>query len=183
MLRKNMFVFYSFLLFTFICVPVQAQKDSSLDVVKKYIEHLNHNNWSAIPDLWVKDQKEDLIDFIKNKENQINKIGLFNIKTAKLVKSKEPPYKYAENYLPIRYMQKFKNPKVFYVGVDYNVHKEDQFHINGINYFFVVVALENSKWKIVLTPHVPVTSIINDGYGFGTDDEKTFDKRRQKFLN
>jgi hypothetical protein len=27
--------------------------------------------------------------------------------------------------------------------------------------------------KIVLIPLVPVTSIINDGYGFGTDEEKT----------
>ncbi|MEH7403187.1 hypothetical protein V7148_19655 [Gottfriedia acidiceleris] len=29
----------------------------------------------------------------------------------------------------------------------------------------------------------PINSLIRDGYGFGTDDEKTYDERRMKYLN
>jgi hypothetical protein len=45
------------------------------------------------------------------------------------------------------------------------------------------MVLEDGMWKIALTPHVPVQSLINDGYGFGTDDEKTYTERRLKFIN
>jgi hypothetical protein len=45
-----------------------------------------------------------------------------------------------------------------------------------------VTITEDGKRKIVLTPLVPVKSIISDGYGFGTLDEKTFDERRLKFV-
>jgi hypothetical protein len=181
MLRGILFFLFTYLIF--ICLPVQAQTDLSIDVVKMYFEQLDQNNWNSIPNLWVKDQRESLKGFLNSKENQINKIGILNIKEAKLVRWKELPYDYAENYLPSRYMNHFSNKMVYYVGINYKVHIEDQFHINGVNYFFVALALEDGEWKIVFTPHVPVKSIIDDGYGFGTDDEKTFDERRLKFLN
>jgi hypothetical protein len=65
--------------------------------------------------------------------------------------------------------------------VDYKVHKQNKYFINGVNYFFIVLVLQDRQWKIVFTPLVPVSSIIDDGYGFGTEDEKTFDKRRLSF--
>jgi hypothetical protein len=80
-------------------------------------------------------------------------------------------------------MEKFDKPRVFYVGIDYKVHSQNKYFIDGINYFIIAMVLEKGKWKIALTPHVPVGSIIFVGYGFGTEDEMTFDERRERFLN
>jgi hypothetical protein len=154
-----------------------------IKIIQKYFTYLNEKQWNVVPSLWVEEQKQSLEDFLNNKENQKLKHGLYNIKKAKLIRWKEIPYEYGQNYLGNRYMEKFQQPRVFYVAVDYEVHKQDQYFIDGINYFLVALAKENGKWRIVLTPHVPVRSLITDGYGFGTEDEKTFDERRQKFLN
>ncbi|MET3849094.1 hypothetical protein [Paenibacillus sp. OAE614] len=50
--------------------------------------------------------------------------------------------------------------------------------MDSLNYFLIVTVLEESKRKIILVPFVPIRSIIADGYGFGTPDEKNFDERR-----
>ncbi|MFD0616968.1 hypothetical protein ACFQZR_05790 [Paenibacillus sp. GCM10027629] len=133
--------------------------------------------------MWVKEERDTLRGFINNSENQKNKLGLFNINKALLAAWKELPIEYGKHFLPMRYIEKFINPRVFYVAVDYTVYREDKYHINGVNYFLISVALEDNQWKIVLTPHIPVKSIITDGYGFGRDDEKTFDERRIKFVH
>jgi hypothetical protein len=111
-----------------------------------------------------------------------HKVGLFNIKIAHLVASKQIPYEYGKIYLPTRYIESFIAPQIFYVAVDYEVFREDKYHINGVNYFFIVTVVEDGKRKIVITPLVPIKSMISDGYGFGTLDEKTFDERRLKFV-
>jgi hypothetical protein len=170
------------LCFSIVNPAVQAQKDSALFVIQQHIELLNQNNWTAIPALWVKEEQNSLMSFITSSENQKNKLGLFNIKKAHLVAWRELPFEYGKHFLP-RYIEKFTNPRVFYVAVDYSVYREDKYHINGVNYFLVCVASEENQWKIVLTPHVPVNSLITDGYGFGTDDEKTFDERRLRFVH
>lgn len=180
---KKIIVFTSSLLFILFINAVQAEALSAIGVIQSFIDDIDKNKWSEIPNWWTNDQGKDLSDFMKNKENQKYKRGLFNIKQAKLVRWKELPYEYAKNYLPTRYMEKFENPRVFYVGVDYKVYKQNNFFINGINYFFIVVVLQEGEWKIALTPHIPVSSIIYDGYGFGTEDEKTFDDRRLKYIN
>ncbi|MEC0094391.1 hypothetical protein [Paenibacillus macquariensis] len=92
-------------------------------------------------------------------------------------------FEYGKQFLPMRYVEKFTSPRLYYVAIDYSVYREDKFHINGVNYFLICVALEDNQWKIVLTPHVPVKSLIADGYGFGRDVERTFDDRRIKFIH
>ncbi|MFF2448254.1 hypothetical protein ACFVSW_14235 [Neobacillus sp. NPDC058068] len=152
-------------------------------VIKNYIADLNESQWENASSWWVEEQQLELLDFIAEKENQKYKHGLLNIEEAELVRWRELPYEYGKQFLPSRYIEKFTNPRVFYVGVNYIVHIQNSFFINGVNYFFIVMVLEDGEWKIVLTPHVPVRSIIYDGYGFGTEDEKTFDERRIKFNN
>ncbi|MFJ5714482.1 hypothetical protein [Neobacillus sp. NPDC093127] len=152
-------------------------------VIQNYIVDLNNHQWKSASSWWVKEHKKELLDFVADKENQNYKHGLLNIEEAKLVRWKEHPYEYGKQFLPSRYIEKFTNPRVFYVGVNYKVQKQNGFFINGVNYFFIVMVLEDLEWKIVLTPHVPVRSIIYDGYGFGIEEEKTFDERRLKFYN
>jgi hypothetical protein len=159
-----------------------AKDGSSQNLVAIYIKSINEKNWSDIPTLWVKGQRDELIDFFKNNQNTEQKVGLFNIKKAHLLASKQIPYEYGQIYLPTRYIESFKVPQIFYVAVDYEVYREDKYHINGVNYFFIVTVTEDGKRKIILTPLVPVKRIISDEYGFGTLDEKTFDERRLKFV-
>ncbi|WP_052947961.1 hypothetical protein [Aneurinibacillus tyrosinisolvens] len=172
------------LLFLFITtISVQAQENPAFAVVRKYIDTLNQHNWNTIPQLWVKERRKDLADQINSKENQEKKLGFFNIKKAKLVAWKELPPEFGQIYIPPHYVDKFEGMRYFYVAVDYEVHKQNKRRINGLNYFIIVVAKENGEWKIALTPGPPVTHIIHAGYGFGTDDEKTYDERRAMFFH
>ncbi|WP_052947339.1 hypothetical protein [Aneurinibacillus tyrosinisolvens] len=182
MQRRNVSVLLLLLLFM-TTISVQAQESSALTVVKKYIDTLNQHNWSAIPQLWVKERRKDLAQQINDKEYQEKKLGFLNIKKAKLVAWRELPSQYGQIYIPSHYIGKFEDMKIFYITVDYQVHKQNKRGINGLNYFIIVVAKENGKWKIALTPGPPVTSIIHAGYGFGTDDEKTYEERRAKAIH
>ncbi|WHY87189.1 hypothetical protein QNH39_04835 [Neobacillus novalis] len=152
-------------------------------VIKNYIVDLNDHQWENASSWWVKEHKKELLDFVADKENQNYKRGLLNIEEAKIVRWKELPYEYGKQFLPSHYIEKFTYPRVFYVGVNLKVHKQDKFFIDGGNYFLIVTVLEDGEWKIALTPHVPVMSIIRDGYSFGTEDEKTYEERRLKFYN
>ncbi|MGN7170782.1 hypothetical protein ACTHSJ_33465 [Paenibacillus cellulositrophicus] len=159
-----------------------AKNEPRQKTVENYIESINKKNWSIIPDLWVKGNREEMILFLNNKKNEEQKVGLFNIKEAHLIAYKQIPFKYSRIYLPA-YIESQNSPQVFYVAVNYKVYKEDKYHINGLNYFLIVTVLEESKRKIILTPLVPVRSVIADGYGFGTPDERTFEERRLKFVD
>jgi hypothetical protein len=164
--------------------PINAAETMSpIHVINHYYNDLNENQWEKASSWWVEENKNELLGFLANKENQKYKRGLLNIKKAELIRVKELPYEYGQNYLPNRYMEKFNNPRVFYVGVDFKVHKQNEFFIDGVNYFLIAMVFEDGKWKIALTPHVPVGSIIFDGYGFSSEDERTYDERRLKFLD
>ncbi|MFT4417330.1 hypothetical protein ACLM5H_26280 [Fredinandcohnia humi] len=173
------------LLFSLSIFTSQTEGMSAIKVIEGYFNDINESRWSSVDKWYVNESAKEIKSFINNEENQEMKLGLLNIREARLVKLKELPYDYAENFLPNRYMEQYnnQNKKVFYVAVDYTVYHEDQYHINGVNYFFVVLVLEDNNWKIALTPHVPVNIIVSEGYGFGTKDEKTFDERRKKFTN
>jgi len=157
------------------------QKVRPSQIVKEYFQAIDERNWYLIPKLWVKDS--DMLGFIQKKQNQQDKNGFFGIKKAKVKYLKEIPYSYASQYLPTRYLEKFKSPRVFYVGVDLKVYKEDKYALNGVNYYFITTVLEDEKRKIIIQSIPPISSLIEDGYGFGTDDEKTYDTRRMKYLN
>lgn len=155
---------------------------TGLEVIHSYFNDLNENQWAKIHKWFVHGEANMLKSFLYDKENQQNKLGLLNIRKAQLEDWKSIPYHYAENYVPSKSIEQYRDRKVFYVAVDYQVYKENEFMINGVNYFFIVLVLEDHKWRIASTPIVPVKSIIFDGYGFGTEDEKTFDEIRMKFL-
>jgi hypothetical protein len=173
------------LVILFCClIPGTAKGDqtlNSIQVIKHYFDDINQNQWEKATSWWVEEQRQVLLHFISNKVNQQQKLGLLNIKESKLVRWKELSYENGKNYLPNRYMEKFANPRVFYVGVHLKVHTQNEFFIDGVNYFLMAMVEENGEWKIALIPIAPVQSIIYDGYGFGTEDEKTYHIRRLKY--
>ncbi|MDN4608689.1 DUF4829 domain-containing protein [Sporosarcina highlanderae] len=164
--------------------PINAEEIGSPEqVIRSYFDDLNKKQLEKAISRWDKKTEKDLLDFIADRENQIQRLGLFNIEKASLVMWKELPFEYFQQFLPYHYMEKFKNIKVYYVGVDFEVYSQNEYFINGMNYFLIALVQEDGEWKIALSPHVPVRSIISDGYGFGTEDEKTYDERRLKYLN
>jgi hypothetical protein len=181
-LRTRVLVLILFAYFTLFNLPVRGEEPTApINVIKYYIHDLNNNQWENAISWWNKDNRQELLDFIANKENQAHRRGLLNIKKANLVRWKELPYEYGKQFLPDRYIEKFNNPKVYYVGVNYKVHSQNQYFIDGVNYFLIAMVLEDGQWKIALILQVPVKSIISEGYSFGTEDEKTYDERRLKF--
>ncbi|MFC4410318.1 hypothetical protein ACFOZY_07775 [Chungangia koreensis] len=117
----------------------QTEEMLAIKVIEGYFKDINENRWSSVDKWYVNERAKEIKSFLDNEENQKKKLGLLNIKSSRLVKLKELPYDYAEQFLPNRYMEQYDNKikKAFYVAVDYNVYHEDQYHINGINYFLL----------------------------------------------
>ncbi|MBO0587636.1 hypothetical protein [Sporosarcina sp. E16_8] len=177
----NYLRFNVILLLSLSIITSQTERMSEIEVIRGYFNDLNESRWTNVDEWYIKEVANEMKSFMDDKENEEKKVGLLNSRKARLLKWKELPYNYAENYIPSRKLEQYSNKKAFYVAVDYKVYHENEYHINGVNYFLVVLVLEDNNWRIALTPLVPVNSIIFDGYGFGTEDEKTFDVRRLKF--
>jgi hypothetical protein len=144
-----------------------------ISVVEKEISYENSNNWSEIPSLWVASKKQELIDFFSNPENEKNKVGLYTIKKSQLVSWKEFPGDIAQSFSNINdYITQYGTAKVYYLAIDYQVHKQSQFFRNGINYLLAIVVQENEQWKIAEMSVAPVDIIVSRGIGFGTAHEK-----------
>lgn len=143
------------------------------DVVKKEISLEDSNQFTEIPALWVTTMEQPLKVFISNDKNKKNKSGLFTIKHARLILWKEFSYEIAKNIYNLNpYVSQYGSVKVYYLAVDYEVHKPNEFYKNGINYFLAIIAKENGQWKIAELPIAPVPLIVSKKVGFGTAHEK-----------
>ncbi|MDG5787327.1 hypothetical protein QA612_07455 [Evansella sp. AB-P1] len=160
-------------------------KESEISLAEKtisnYFQDVGEERWSEIGKWFVEDRKKDIEVFLSNEENEIRRRGFFNIKKAELVKSKELPNDYGKQFIPGHLIEGYDNLKFLYVAVDFDVHEQNEYHIDGMNYFLVITVLEEKEWKIALTPHVPVNTVIDDGYGFGDEEEKTYTERRLSY--
>lgn len=62
-------------------------------------------------------------------------MGIFNVKSAKVVGKREIPLEVASAFTDVpRYVAKYGQAKVYYVAVDYTVFQEIKYYMNGINY-------------------------------------------------
>lgn len=176
------------LIFNLMALPAYAlnsndaiNKPSSIkQVIYQEVAAENNNNWSAISNSWVEDQKETMLSFIANKENKDNFIGLFNIRSAKISEIKEIPNHSANKFVDVdKYLDEYRDIKVFYVGIDYTVYNESMFYYNGVNYRLAVLVLENGEWKLAEMGDAPVEAIVASKIGFGSPEEKTAKKIHQ----
>lgn len=147
----------------------KAQAASSpFSVMEDFIKYENQQEWSKIPALWDKVNEKSLKSFVSNRENKLNNIGLFNIKKAKIVRWKELNPNDARHYSFVTN----QSAKYYYVAVEYQVRKEDKYHLNGINYHLAVITQDNREWKISQFSTAPVDLFIEEDLDFGTPDEK-----------
>ncbi|HDX9613032.1 TPA: hypothetical protein ROY01_004143 [Bacillus toyonensis] len=142
-------------------------------MVKKEISLEDSNHFSEIPSLWVASMGQSLKAFMSNGENQKNKNGLFSIKHARLISWKEFTYETAKSIYNLNpYISQYGTVKLYYLAVDYELHKTNEFYKNGINYFLAIIVKENGQWKIAELSIAPVSIIVSKRIGFGTAHEK-----------
>jgi hypothetical protein len=184
-------VLYALLYLTFSLFPEisKAKDNSPIAVVEEMYTDVNEEKWCSIPSTWEKKQQHTMSNFFcsphPNKSG-----GLFNIKLAKIIEWKEIPNNIGINFVSRGFIlpmfDKQNRPiqvKFVYVAVNYKVKQENKYAINGTNYpLFALTKTVNQDWKIAQMVIVPTRSMIANGFGFGTLDEKTFDERRIKFL-
>ena len=149
-------------------------------VIYQEVEAENNHNWSAVSSYWVEDEQDLMLPFIANKENKDNFIGLFNIKSAKIAEIKEVPIDSIKPFVGVeKYLEKYSDIKVYYVGIDYTVHNESMFYYNGVNYRLAVVVPENGQWKLAEMSDAPVADLVASNISFGSSGEKISQKIHQ----
>jgi hypothetical protein len=158
----------------------------SFSIIEEQTECLNNNNLTCYINSWTGEEEKILKEFVSNKENLNKKLGFLNIKRAKVVQWKELPLNYGLSMvgnLGSNLLEHYQSIKIYYVVFNYDVHKENEFHLNGLNYSLLGVVNEgDSSWKIAFNAVANTNQIISDGYGFGTEDEKNYFERRKKFI-
>lgn len=161
------------ILFNSLFYTQYAYAAEPFDVVKKEILLEDSNHFTEIPTLWVTTMGQSLKAFISNDENKKNNNGLFSIKHARLISWKEFTYEIAKNIYNLNpYISQYGTAKLYYLAVDYQLHKPNEFYKNGINYFLAIIVKENGQWKIAELPIAPVSIIVSKRVGFGTAHEK-----------
>lgn len=146
---------------------VQALSDEPIQTVQNLIENINNNEWANIPDLWSTDRKETISGFLEEPSNAENHDGIYNILNARLDNWKEIPSEFKESFPFVQ-----DNSLLYYVAIDLNVNKEDEFYLNGINYFLVELVQEGDSWKISQFANAPLEIISSLNIGFNTLDEE-----------
>lgn len=157
-----------------------------VDILKKSLTAITEKNWGDYPSYWDKENEAIFKEFLNNKENQAGYNGLFNIKKASLIDTKVLSVEDAQNLVPN--IETFKEEKsedilVLYSAINYDVYTENEFSMNGTNYFVTVFIKEDGQWKIAQYQIAPVDIIVSRGLGFNTGDEKKtiqiFEEKKQ----
>ncbi|MEJ8546199.1 SpoIID/LytB domain-containing protein [Brevibacillus borstelensis] len=176
-----------------VVIPVSFAKEhkgnSPKSLISERIKAIDEQRWSDLADFWVEQLRNEMKDFYENEENEQEKLGIFNVKSAKMVDMKELSDEIAATSTDIDYYRsQYDTVATYYVATDLLVHEEDKYHMNGVNYQLYVLAKEKGEWRILEVSDAPVENFVEWGVGFGTKDEKSLAKvykERQKgiFLN
>ncbi|BBI33862.1 hypothetical protein [Cohnella abietis] len=163
-----------------------SKNTQPITIVKKVFEDVNEQKWCSIPELWTSKQRESYSLFFCKNSTSDRSDGLFNIKKASIIDWRELPSKIGINHMSNGVRQAIEDEhlesKFFYVAVDLQVKIESKYFINGTNYpLFALIKEKNNDWRIIQMSVVPTSSMIQNGYGFNTQDEKTFDERRLQY--
>lgn len=80
-------------------IMVLAADSDPMTAIEYQTELEDNHKWDNIPNLWTTQMKELFSAFIKNKSNSQDKLGIFDIKHAKLVSSKELPLEISKDFV------------------------------------------------------------------------------------
>ncbi|MFC4812495.1 hypothetical protein [Paenibacillus sp. GCM10023250] len=164
-----------------------AHHDAAGIVLHRYADYINQKNWPAFAGLWSAGQQPMWSSFFGSADNRKQHAGVLGVKRAKLVGYKEVPKELGLNFVGNgtgRYLETSgAESRFFYAAFRYDVFRESQYRLNGMNYMLMVLVNENGHWRICHCSVAPTARFIESGYGFGTADERTYDERRQRFVH
>lgn len=139
-----------------------ASIDNPESVISEYVSALNNKDWDKLVNL---QNDESLKSFIESKSNQDQKLGILDVKSAKLKNVLPIPNSEATKFLSDNYDGVF-NLEYYLVATDYNVYNENKYYVNGTNYDLLAIGKLNGQWKIINGMMAPLDVLHNDGYGF-----------------
>ena len=162
---KDLFVLMVTVLFITMCSGRVYAQESSEEVIEKYISAIDNKNWEEFTELYCVEEKEELRSFFENSYNEVNHVGIFNVKQAKLVELVEVKLNDVQNMLHKEYSS--TNTKVYVFGADYEVYEDTRYFSTGINYNFITCVVEEGRWKISeMIPIEDPARLIELGYQF-----------------
>jgi|GEM_PF-1232687 len=113
-----------------------------------------------------------------------------NVVSARLDSFKSIPFDFARELVGSSYyFDTLTSPQAFYVILDYEVRTEDKYVCNGPNARLYILDHGDDGWKIVQVSEPPITALVNNGFGVGSDAEQEMVNRQQarfqtgQFLN
>ena len=190
--KRNYLRIFLLLIVLLIITPVYSEEyhivsqSNSLtpeEVIKADIKAQNNNDLSTYLSLRTtkvgppENRNEIMILREKYPEYDI----LQNTVKAQVVGIKSIPLSLVESITKIdEYFNIYSEIEAYYVAIDYQLESENQYVYNGVNYRLYLLALEEDQWVIIQISHIPVHRMIEEGYGFGTEEEKVALKIQKK---
>ena len=120
-------------------------------VLSDLVEAENTQDWDAYCNLFTKAE----IEHKKQYFNSAKDNGVKRVKSAKLA---EIQYINSNNSFS-EIKDNFRN---YIIGVEYAVDKEDKYYINGVNYHYITLTLENKKWKILEYQDAQIENFVSN---------------------
>lgn len=173
-------------------IEEEIEEDIGVDIIKTDIAAQNNHDWPAF--LSIRTAKpgppENRMDYEVLRKKYPENDFIQNIITARLVGIKAFPAGLVAGITKMdKYLELYDEVKTYYVGIEYQLKKENRAFYNGVNYRLYVLGPEQESWVIVEASEMPVHLMIEAGYGFGTEEEKIalrIQEERQrtgKFIN
>ncbi|MGQ9560204.1 MAG: SpoIID/LytB domain-containing protein [Candidatus Oleimicrobiaceae bacterium] len=148
-------------------------KPTPESVIEADVAAQNSHDWSAF--LSIRTAKagppENRVDYQVLKEKYPENDFMQNIVTARLVGIKALPLSLLEGLTRTdKYLELYAEVKAYYVGIEYQLKKENRAFYNGVNYRLYVLAPEEKHLAMVEASEAPVFRMVESGYGFDTPD-------------
>lgn len=156
-MKKRVFVIFLVCILYSFSAYAQSYQYSPLDIITKYYTALGENDWANYVEMESEYLQEMTKGSLNDPENKEHQKGLYNFKNVVVgdVYEFDQTNKYEYEFLlsnPSFVSHKLnygENLKVFLVALRTEVHKENEFHRNGLDFHLVFMIQESSEWKIL----------------------------------
>lgn len=153
-------------------LAVLGYNDGALAVIYEAYDAIDKKDWDRYYNQFASHEQEDLRMLLDSKQMQDEKIGLFNVKSVRVLDAIEYDlnnkevynlflqYPYMTNYL----LQYGGNIRIFLISVDMDVYREDEFARNGFDVRVEFITKENGSWKCFASSLPPQGEVIELAY-------------------
>lgn len=149
-----------------------VEKDEK--VLDKYVDNVNKNLYAQLAKCFCGEEEKNLDKFFADAQNKKDHIGIYNVKYISDYGITE-----MENEEIEVFYDKFEDVKIYLVWLECSVKTSNQYHVDGNNYYQMVMVTENNKRKIAEFS-VACESIIFDA--IGNDDFELTEEQYENYV-